>query len=556
MPQNNNIFNNNPNLPSQGASYNFTPEMGREYKKCFNQIDYFAENYFYITTLDEGKRCIDLYPAQKKVLKASALYNRMVLVSSRQAGKTTILTIFALWHTCFWGDKRVLIVANKEDTAIEILRRIRMAYEQLPNWLKPGVKQWGKTEVVFENDSSIIISSTSSSAARGQSINILMIDEAAHIQEHIIDEFWKSVIPVISSSKHTKIFAVSTPNGTNNKFHELYTGAERGENGWHMEKINWHEIPGRGKKWKKMMLADVGSEEAFEQEFNCSFIEKGETAIGGGAIETFRSTSLDPKFIMDDGHYKIWEEPIPGHIYTIGVDVCEGVGEAASVCQVLDITNLQDIRQAATYHNEKLDPYHFSAEVFKLCNQWGRPWISVERNNCGGQVIDCLTKTHHYEKLISYNPETRKKFNMLGVYSHTNAKYTGVTNMRYWMNSLRCVEVRDIALVHELETFVRHNNNTWKKANGKHNKDDRVMALVWALFILHEEVAPGYYNILDWDDNGKPLKLEEENVEGPEFYRLDSFYLQDNAPLPAHFMDNGSGDEETADLLQQGWSFF
>jgi hypothetical protein len=142
------------------------------------------------------------------------------------------------------------------------------------------------------------------------------------------------------------------------------------------------------------------------------------------------------------------------------------------------------------------------------------------------------------------------------VYSHTNAKYTGVTNMRYWMNSLQCVEVRDIALVHELETFVRHNNNTWKKANGKHNKDDRVMALVWALFILHEEVAPGYYNILDWDDNGKPLKLEEENVEGPEFYRLDSFYLQDNAPLPAHFMDNGSGDEETADLLQQGWSFF
>lgn len=546
------IFHNNPNLPAAGAEYEYTPEMAKEYKKCMKKIDYFAENFFFITTLDEGKRKIELYPAQKRVLKSTATSNRLCVLSSRQSGKTTIYTIFALWSTMFWADKRVLIVANKEDTAILILRRIRMAYEQLPNWLKPGVKQWGKTEVVFENDSGISISSTSSSSGRGDSINYLLIDEAGFVPEHILDEFWKSIIPVISSSRNTKIFLVSTPNGAQGKFYEIYTGAERDENGWKAERVDWWEVPGRGKKWKKEMLQTLGIEQ-FKQEFENCFLEKGESALDTDSIQEFRRTSIQPKYVFDDGHYKIWEDPIPGHIYTMGIDVCEGVGEAASVVQILDITNLQDIRQVGCYHNEKIDPYHFAGEIYKMTQQWGKPWLSIERNNCGGQVIDCLTKTHHYEKLVAYNPDKRKDMYRPGVYSHTNAKYTGVTNMRYWMNSLKCVEVRDLHLVHELETFVRHNNNTWKKANGKHNRDDRVMSMVWALFILHEEVAPRYYEIVDWDDNGKPQRIELEEVEAPEYYKLDTFYTQDDSPLPAHFFGE---DLEDAEMAQQGWSIF
>ena len=550
MPKTSDIFHNNPNLPAAGAEYEYTPEMAKEYKKCVAKIDYFAENFFYITTLDEGKRTIKLYPAQRRVLKSTASNRFVIVLASRQTGKTTSMTIYALWNTIFNADKRVLIVANKEDTAINILRRIRTAYQQLPNWLKPGVKQWGKTEVVFENDSSITISSTSTTAARGESINVLIIDEMAFIQEHIIEEFWKSVIPVISSSRTTKIFAVSTPNGTGNKFYDMYTAAERDENGWTAERIDWHEVPGRGKKWKKEMLQTLGSEE-FDQEFGNQFLDKGESAMDSEAITEFRRTSIPAKYEFDDGHYKIWEEPKLNHIYTIGVDVCEGVGEAASVAQVLDITNLQDIRQVACYHNERLDPYHFAGELYKMTQQWGRPWLSIERNNCGGQVIDCLTKTHHYEKLVAYNPDKRKDMYRLGVYSHTNSKYTGVINMRYWMNSLQCVEIKDLHLVHELETFVRHNNNTWKKAKGKHTRDDRVMALMWSLIILHEDLVQRYYEVTDWDDQGKPLRIELEEIEAPEYYKLDTFYMQDDSPLPAHFMGE---DVENEELLAEGWT--
>lgn len=549
-----NTYLNNPNLPTGDSTFEYTPEMAAQYKKCRNKIEYFASNFFYITTLDEGKKVINLYPAQKRVLKSTSKNRFMVLLSSRQAGKTTIMTIYALWHTVFQKDKRVLIVANKEDTAIMILRRIRTAYEQLPNWLKPGVKQWGKTEVIFTNDSSITISSTSSSTARGDSINALIVDEMAFIPVHIMDEFWNSVLPVISSSRTTKIFAVSTPNGTGNKFHELYTSVERGDlKDWVHERIDWWDIPGRGKKWKREMLQALGDQAAFNQEYGNCFLETGESAIDSNIIDHYRSTCVDCKYVMDDGHYKIWEDPRSDHIYIFGVDVAEGVGEAASVVQVLDITDLTDIRQVATYHNEQIDPYHFAKQIHELTRNWGQPWVIIERNNCGGQVIDALVNTHHYNNLVDYTPKKQKYYNRLGVYSHTNSKYKGITNMRYWMNSLRCVEVRDISLVHEIETFIRHNNNTWKKKSGKHTRDDRVMAMCWALFILNEEITHQYFDIVSYDDQGKPSKLQAQYIAPPEYFKLDKYYLRDDAPLPIHFSGSQNMDDELIDLQSQGW---
>jgi len=167
----NEFYLGDPNLPTAKAEFEYTPHMVQEIKRCARDIFHFAENYFFITTLEEGKRIIKLYTPQKRVVKALVKKRFVILLSARQSGKTSLMTIYALWTACFKSDKRVLIVANKEDTAIMILRRIRMAYEQLPNWLKPGVKQWGKTEVIFANDSSVSISSTTATTARGESCN-------------------------------------------------------------------------------------------------------------------------------------------------------------------------------------------------------------------------------------------------------------------------------------------------------------------------------------------------------------------------------------------------
>jgi hypothetical protein len=312
-------------IPKEDAQFAWTPAMVKEIDKCKKDIVYFAESQFTITNVDRGKEKIKLYVAQKQVLRALANNRFVCLLSSRQAGKSTLMTIYALWMTCFYNDQRVIIVANKEQTAVNIFKRVRMAYEQLPNYIKPGVKEYGKTGVVFANDSSIGISTTTSTAARGESVNCLIVDEMAFIERHFIEEFWKSVIPVISSGKKTKIFVVSTPNGTDNKFYEIYSGAEKGTNGWKSERIDWWDIPGRTERWKKQMISTLGSEEAFQQEFGNVFIDDGNSAIGSAIIERFKQNKKPPIWTSDDNTYKIFESPKQSNLYIIGVDVGEGI---------------------------------------------------------------------------------------------------------------------------------------------------------------------------------------------------------------------------------------
>ena len=551
-----NIYMGNPNLPSVKAEFEFDANMISEMKKCKNKITHFAENYFFITTLDDGKQKIKLYRPQKRIIKSLGKENRVVCLASRQTGKTTLMTIYALWLTCFEADKTVLIVANKKATAISILRRIRMAYEYLPNWLKPGVKQWGKTEVVFVNDSRITISSTSSSSSRGETANCLIIDEAAHILPHIMDEFWTSVIPIISSSSSTKIFLVSTANGTSNKFYEIYAAAERGESKeWHHEKMEWHELPGRGKKWKRDMIESLGSQESFDQEFGCQFIETGESAIAGSILDRWRKTRKLPIATLNDDHYQIWEMPDPKHTYTIGVDVSEGVGEAASVAQVLDITDLTNIKQVACYHDKMIDPHFFAEILFKIANQWGRPYLAIERNNAGGQVIDGLFYTFGYNKFINLSPSITKK-ERFGIYSNTHTKYKGVSNMRYWVNTLDCLEVNDINLVQELETFIRRPNGTWKKKDGRNVYDDRVDALFWVLIVLETEICLDYFEIEEYDERGKPKRVRNVFIEAPEYYTLDDVYqYTPGAPMPLLFgvEPNDPNNPDPFDLMMDGW---
>jgi len=551
------LYMGNPNLPSSKAEFDYTPEQIKEIIKCTKNITHFAESHFYITTLDDGKQKISLYRPQKRIVKNLGKYNRVVCLASRQTGKTTIMSIYALWLTCFHADKTVMIVANKEQTAINILRRIRMAYEQLPNWLKPGVKQWGKTEVVFANDSRITISSTSSSSSRGETANCLIIDEAAYIQPHIMDEFWNSVIPIISSSNETKIFLISTANGTSNKFYDIYASAERGESKeWHHEKMEWHELPKRGKKWKNNMIESLGSQEAFDQEFGCMFIETGESAIAGSILDRWRKIRKPPIASLDNGHYLIWEPPLADHVYSIGVDVSEGVGEAASCAQVLDITDLTNIRQVACFHDRLIDPHFFAEKLNKIANQWGRPYMAIERNNAGGQVIDGMYHTFGYNKFINYTTTGGAK-DRFGVYSHTSTKYKGVSNMRYWVNTLDCLDVNDIGLVQELETFIRRPNGIWKKKDGRNIYDDRVDAFFWALLCLETEICEEYFEIAEYDERGKPSKIKNLFVEAPEYYKLDNFYQHNQgAPMPLLFGSepDDPNNPTMGDLIAGGWN--
>ena len=500
------------NVPIAGAQYEFTAAMVDELRKCKNDVIYFAENFFYIVNLDEGKQKIKLYDAQKGMLLNMVNNRFSVNLASRQSGKSTLLTIFVLWMACFNEDHRAAIVANKESTAINIFKRVRMAYEQLPNYIKPGVKDYGKTGMTLANDSSIIVSTTTATSIRGDSLTTLAIDEVAFIESHILEEFWSSVIPAVSSGKKTKVLLVSTPNGVGNKFYEIFAGAENGTlPSWKASRIDWWDRPGRDERWKYDQIQLLGSQEKFLQEFGNTFLDDTAAAVGAAVIERFKTTKKEPIWTSSDGEYIIYEYPNPSNLYVVGVDVGEGIGRAASVAQILDVTDLQNIKQVAVYGSTTIEPYHFANKLSTIGQSWGLPPILIERNNCGAQTIDALFHNHNYEKIVSYSKISEQdKYNRtrnLGVLSHTNIKFDGIQNMRYWINHLQCVHINDPTTISEFETFVRFPNGVFRKKSDNFF-DDRVMALVWALFILDPETCQQYFQIVNFDLQHKPSSIK------------------------------------------------
>lgn len=239
---------------------------------------------------------------------------------------------------------------------------------------------------------------------------------------------------------------------------------------------------------------------------NCVFINSGESSIDEALFAEMSQKCTEPKIVLDEGNYKIWEEPDPSKVYVAGVDVSEGVGIDASVIQIFDITDIRDIKQVAVYHNRHIPPLEFSNKLHTVLKNWGSPLALVERNNCGAQVVDRLAFDMGYEKVVSYGAKIANRAKpQMGMIAHTNTKYKGVMNMRYFINDMRAVTIADIETLKELKDFIRYPNGSWKAKGGYH--DDRVMAMLYSLFILEKELTERYFEILELDDHGKPVSI-------------------------------------------------
>ena len=554
----------NENLPNRNWKGEYTPEKIKELKEAKKNILKFAERYFYIVSLDHGKQKIKLYPAQKAALRDMRDERFYILLASRQIGKSTLMTIYLLWQACFNKDQRILLVANKEATAIEIFSRVRMAYEELPNWLKPPVKEYAKTSMTLENGSRIGITTTTGTAARGQSVNCLVIDEMAFIEPHLVEEFWKSVYPIISSSKKSKAFICSTANGTQNLFYKIYNDAETNPDSvWNRGKIMWNEVPGRDEKWAAETRASIGSDEAWRQEFCCEWINSGESSLDDELYEKMEKTICEPKVILDDGAYKIWEDPDESRFYAAGIDTAEGVGKDSSVIQVLDITDPAEVRQVAVYRNNKISPLEFSNKVYQVLRNYGSPLALIERNNCGAQVVDRLVFDMGYPKVVSYgNRQAHRKNRMYGMIAHTNTKHKGVMNMRYWMNDLQSIVMHDADTLEEFKDFVRYPNGTWKAQKGRH--DDLVMAMMYGYYVLDNDICEQYFEIIEKDDTGRPKVIEPMDFGIQMFEDPTSIYSNENMAgaspdlNPVYWgMSDGTDDDmgdDYYDLLEAGFT--
>jgi phage terminase large subunit-like protein len=241
-------YNGNVNLKKARRQIQWTAEMLQEYIKCKDDPIYFAERYIQIVHVDRGLIPIVLYDYQKEIMTKVTNNRRVTVVTSRQAGKTTTAAAIILHYILFNEHKTVALLANKGDAAREILDRIKLSYESLPDWLQQGVVEWNKGSIELENGCKVLAAATSSSAIRGKSISLLYIDEAAFVENW--DEFFASVFPTISSGETTKVLFTSTPNGLNH-FYKTCNGAANGTNGYQYVEVPWQRVPGRGEAWYK-----------------------------------------------------------------------------------------------------------------------------------------------------------------------------------------------------------------------------------------------------------------------------------------------------------------
>ena len=348
----NQIYLGNPNLKKVGVPINWTKKQIKEYLKCKADPVYFAKNYCKIVSLDEGLVPFKLYDFQEDMVRRFHANRFNIAKLPRQTGKSTTVVAYLMHYALFNDNVNIGILANKAPTARELLGRLQLAYENLPVWLQQGIIAWNKGSMELENGSKILASSTSASAVRGMSFNIIFLDEFAFIPNHVAEQFFASVYPTISSGKSTKVIIISTPNGMN-MFYKLWHDAELGRNEYVTTEVHWSQVPGRDDAWKQQTIANT-SERQFTQEFECEFLGSVDTLISAAKL---RSMAYEEP-INQSGGLKIYEDCQENHEYLMTVDVSRGTNNDYSAFILYDITTVP-YKVVGTYKNNEIKPMLF-----------------------------------------------------------------------------------------------------------------------------------------------------------------------------------------------------
>jgi len=287
----------------------------------------------------------------------------------------------------------VAILANKAATARDILGRLQLAYENLPKWLQQGVVSWNKGSVDLENGSRVVASSTSSSAVRGGSYNMLFLDEFAFVPQNVAEDFFSSVYPTISSGTSTKVVIVSTPNGMN-MFYKLWTDAENKRNSYNIIDVHWSQIPNRDDKWREETISNTSLEQ-FQREFECEFLGSSNTLIHSAKIKTMAFHNP----LTSNAGLDMHERPDPKHTYVIIADVARGTKNDYSAFIVFDVTTVP-YRIVAKYRNNEIKPLLYPNIIYDVANAYNQAYVLVEVNDIGEQVATALQFDLEYENLI------------------------------------------------------------------------------------------------------------------------------------------------------------
>jgi len=531
----NDVYLGNPLLKKANTQIEFTEHQIVEFLKCKEDPVYFAINYIKIVSLDHGLVPFDLYPFQEKLIDNFHKNRFNICKMPRQTGKSTTVVSYLLHYAVFNDNVNIAILANKASTARDLLGRLQLAYENLPKWMQQGIISWNKGSLELENGSKISSNSTSSSAVRGGSYNVIFLDEFAFIPNHIADDFFASVYPTISSGQSTKVIIVSTPRGMNH-FYRMWHDAERGKNEYIPTDVHWSEVPGRDAAWKEQTISNT-SEQQFKVEFECEFLGSVNTLINPSKLRNL--VYEDP--IKRNAGLDVYQNPIEEHNYLITVDVARGIGNDYSAFIVFDITNFP-YKIVAKYRNNEIKPMLFPSIIYEVAKGYNDSWLLVEVNDIGDQVANILHFDLEYDNVLMCAMRGRAgqivgsgfsgKKSQLGVRMTAAVKKLGCSNLKTLMEDDKLLTV-DYDIISELTTFAQR-HNSFEAEEGCN--DDLAMCLV----IFSWLVAQDYFKEMTDNDVRKRIYEEQKNqIE------------QDMAPFG--FIADGFDEESFTDESGDRW---
>ena len=525
----------NPLLKKANTQQEFTKEQVVEFYKCAGDPVYFAKKYVKIVSLDEGLTQFDPYDFQEKLINNFHNNRFNICKMPRQTGKSTTVVSYLLHYAVFNASVNIGILANKAQTARELLGRLQTAYENLPKWMQQGIISWNKGSMELENGSKILAASTSASAVRGMSFNILFLDEFAFVPNHVADSFFASVYPTITSGQKTKVIIVSTPHGMNH-FYRMWHDAERNRNEYVTTEVHWSEVPGRDTKWKEQTIANT-SKQQFQVEFECEFLGSIDTLIAPSKLKSL----VYENPVTSNAGMDVYEAPQENHDYVITVDVARGVGEDYSAFVIIDITEFPH-RVVAKYRNNDIKPMMFPNIIYQLAKSYNNSFILCEVNDVGDQVASIIQYDLEYQNLLMCSMRGRAgqivgqgfsgKKTQLGVKMSKTVKKVGSLNLKTMVEENKLL-FKDYEIISELTTFVSK-KDSFEAEDGCN--DDLAMCLVIYAWLVAQE----YFKELTDQDVRKRLYEEQKNqIE------------QDMAPFG--FVSDGLDSESFVDKDGDRW---
>ena len=478
-----------------------------EIQKCSEDLFYFVRNYCRIIT-PFGVNFPEFRQYQIDFLKSLSAVGDNVSSIPRQSGKSVTVGLYTLHYALFNKDKYVGICGNTLGLAREVLDKIKKIFVELPIWLQQGLVAWNKTYIELENGTKIMTAAANEDAFRGYSMNLLIIDEAAYIENW--NEFADSVFPAQAALVDKKKILISTPNGMNSWYH-IVQNAKREDSAYNYFTMDWRDVPRYspvdGSRIDpedfKMSEISTNGRQYFAQNYELAFLGSSNTLIESTALQNLIPQDED-QIIFNSlfSGLRIFEKPIDGHSYIIGVDPAkEGIDKTA--IQVLDVTVLP-FKQVACAN---LDDSYLTipAKLFDLGQYYNWAMVVVE-NNIDNSIVDNLSFNYEYEGEIF---RERGK-NLLGFRTTTKTKKQMLSLLKKLIEEDK-FKIADKATIDELFVFVQQKNGSFSAQDGYH--DDLVMALCIALVpflnVKRFDDFKGFIELIE--KRNEEIKKEEES---------------------------------------------